>query len=95
MKYCFSQDGVKWVDLEGLSEETAANAAPITGMLSGEPAKAYAVATPGAPPPEEGQVQSCLHCTQLNAITSHPTERHSQQALETLLHAVQRLLEGH
>lgn len=56
IKYCFSQDGVKWIDLEGLSEESAAKAATITGVLSGEPAKAYTVATPGAPPPAEGEV---------------------------------------
>lgn len=48
---------MKWVDLEGLSEEISAKATTLSGVLSGEPAKAYSVATPGAPPPEEGQVR--------------------------------------
>lgn len=66
VRYCFSQDGVKWIDLEGLSEEIAAKAATITGVLSGEPAKAYTIATPGAPPPAEGEVTAPL------MTTAHP-----------------------
>ncbi|KAL3139511.1 Radial spoke head protein 9 [Trebouxia sp. C0009 RCD-2024] len=53
LKYSFSQDGVKWVDLEALSDEVASKAAGITGMLSGEPAKAYTVQVPGAAPVAE------------------------------------------
>ena len=56
LKYSFSQDGVKWIDLEALSEETASKAADICGMLSGEPAKAYTVQAPGAAPVAEGEV---------------------------------------
>ena len=55
-KYSFSQDGVKWIDLEALSEEVASKAADIGGMLSGEPAKAYTVQAPGAAPVAEGEV---------------------------------------
>lgn len=58
LKYSFSQDGIKWVDLETLSEEVAAKAAVITGMLSGEPAKAYTVQVPGAAPVAEEEVSS-------------------------------------
>ena len=56
LKYSFSQEGVKWVDLEALSDEVASKAADITGMLSGEPAKAYSVQTPGAAPVAEEEV---------------------------------------
>ena len=56
LKYCFSQDGVKWIDLEPLSEEVARKAATVTGMLSGEPAKAYSIQEPGAAPVAEGEV---------------------------------------
>lgn len=56
LKYSFSQDGVKWVDLEALSDEVASKAAGITGMLSGEPAKAYTVQVPGAAPVAEEEV---------------------------------------
>ena len=55
-KYSFSQDGVKWVDLEALSNEVATKAADVTGMLSGEPAKAYTVQAPGAVPVAEEEV---------------------------------------
>ena len=58
LKYSFSQDGVKWVDLEALSEEMASKAAGISGTLSGEPAKAYTVQAPGAVPAAEGEVSS-------------------------------------
>lgn len=56
LKYSFSQDGVKWVDLEALSEEVAGKAASLSGMLSGEPAKAYTIQDPGAAPAAEGEV---------------------------------------
>lgn len=58
LRYCFSQDGVKWIDLEAVSEETSGKAATVNGMLSGEPAKTYAIATPGAPAAAEGEVRS-------------------------------------
>lgn len=58
LKYSFSQDGVKWVDLEALSNEVATKAADITGMLSGEPAKAYIVQAPGAVPVAEEEVSA-------------------------------------
>lgn len=64
LKYSFSQDGVKWVDLEALSDEVATKAADIIGMLSGEPAKAYNVQAPGAVPLAEeevaAQTQTCV-----------------------------------
>ena len=56
LKYCFSQDGAKWIDLETISPEVASKAATVTGMLSGEPAKAYKIQEPGAPPVPEGEV---------------------------------------
>ena len=55
LKYCFSQDGVKWIDLETISDEIASKAATVTGMLSGEPAKAYTIKEPGVPPVPEGE----------------------------------------
>ena len=65
LKYSFSQDGVKWVDLEALSDEIASQAADITGMLSGEPAKAYSLQKPGAAPvaEEEVTIMSKYCCT--------------------------------
>lgn len=60
LKYSFSQDGVKWVDLEALSDEVVSKAATITGMLSGEPAKSYTVQEPGAPPAAEGEVRLAM-----------------------------------
>lgn len=60
LKYSFSQDGVKWVDLEALSEDVASKAPSVTGMLSGEPAKTYTIQEPGAPPPAEGEVRTLL-----------------------------------
>ncbi len=64
LKYSFSQDGVKWIDLEALSDEVVSKAATITGMLSGEPAKSYTIQEPGAPPAAEGEVRlAMLTCT--------------------------------
>ena len=60
LKYSFSQDGVKWIDLEALSDEVVSKAATITGMLSGEPAKSYTVQEPGAPPAVEGEVRLAM-----------------------------------
>ena len=57
LKYSFSQDGVKWIDLEALSDNVVSKAATITGMLSGEPAKSYTIQEPGAPPAAEGEVR--------------------------------------
>ncbi|DBB04164.1 hypothetical protein WJX77_008285 [Trebouxia sp. C0004] len=54
-KYSFSQDGVKWIDLEAVSDEVVSKAATITGMLSGEPAKSYTIQEPGATPAAEGE----------------------------------------
>lgn len=58
-KYYYSQDGVKWNDLQAISLETDSRAARINGVLSGDPTKPYDVeeADPNAvppPPPEEG-----------------------------------------
>ncbi len=57
LKYSFSQDGVKWIDLEALSDDVVSKVATITGMLSGEPAKSYTIQEPGAPPAAEGEVR--------------------------------------
>ncbi len=57
LKYSFSQDGVKWIDLEAFSDDIVSKAARITGMLSGEPAKPYTIQEPGAPPAAEGEVR--------------------------------------
>ena len=67
LKYSFSQDGVKWVDLEALSDEVATKAADITGMLSGEPAKTYTVQAPGAAPVPEEEVSAQL---QVQSVTA-------------------------
>ena len=69
LKYCFSQDGVKWIDLEPLSEEVATKAATVTGMLSGEPAKAYPIQEPGAAPVAEGEVSLQLYCIRHAIVT--------------------------
>lgn len=60
LKYSVSQDGVKWIDLEALSDDVASKAATITGMLSGEPAKSYTIQEPGAPPAAEGEVRLAM-----------------------------------
>lgn len=62
LKNSFSQDGVKWIDLEALSQETASKAANLSGMLSGEPAKAYTVQAPGAAPVAESEVTNTMLC---------------------------------
>ncbi len=70
LKYSFSQDGVKWIDLESLSDDVVSKAATITGMLSGEPAKSYTIQEPGAPPAAEGEVRvavlTCMPSLQLS-----------------------------
>lgn len=66
VKYSFSQDGVKWIDLDALSEEMTGKAVKVTGMLSGEPAKTYTIQEPGAPPAAEGEVRlAMLFCNAL------------------------------
>ncbi|MCJ1323338.1 Radial spoke head protein 9, partial [Xylographa vitiligo] len=60
IKYSFSQDGVKWIDLDALSEEMTGKAVKVTGMLSGEPAKTYTIQEPGAPPAAEGELHAVL-----------------------------------
>ena len=41
-KYYYSQDGVRWVDLVAVDEETKSKAAKIKAILSGDPAKVRA-----------------------------------------------------
>ena len=50
-RFCYSQDGIKWVDLEALPEAAAEKAATVNTQLSGEPSKTYPVTQPGAPMP--------------------------------------------
>jgi len=38
-KYYYSQDGVRWVDLVAVDDETKSKAAKIKATLSGDPAK--------------------------------------------------------
>ncbi len=38
-KYYYSQDGVRWVDLVALDDETKSKAGKIKSILSGDPAK--------------------------------------------------------
>lgn len=60
-KFYYSLDGVKWVDLQAVDEETAARAATVLSILIGDPAKAYEMMeddpnAPAAPAPgEEGE----------------------------------------
>ncbi len=42
-KYYYSQDAVKWVDLQAIDNDTTARAARVTSMLLGDPAKNYEV----------------------------------------------------
>ena len=53
-KFCFSQDGIKWVDLESVESVTAAKALSFNTQLSGEPAKTYGFQEPI---PEQPAVQ--------------------------------------
>ena len=50
-RFCYSQDAIKWVDLEALPEAIAEKGATINTQLSGEPSKTYPVAQPGGPVP--------------------------------------------
>jgi radial spoke head protein 9 len=61
-KYYYSQNGVTWLDLAPLNDETYTRASTISGMLSGQPGKKYRVEEPApvaegeAPTPEaEGE----------------------------------------
>lgn len=59
-KYFYSQDGVKWVDLQAIDSTTADRAAKVTSILTGDVAKQYIIFeedpnAPAAPPAgEEG-----------------------------------------
>lgn len=59
-KYFYSQDGVKWVDLQAVDQQTAERASQIRSMLSGDPSKVYEISEddpsqPDAPLGEDGQ----------------------------------------
>ena len=59
-RFCYSQDGIKWVDLEALPEAVAEKAATVNTQLSGEPSKTYPVSQPGAPAPAADAVRAGL-----------------------------------
>ena len=105
VKYSFSQDGVRWIDLDALSEEMTGKAVKVTGMLSGEPAKTYTIQEPGAPPAAEGEVRlAMLFCNalyirnkQLHAVLTGVQHRHvywmlSAHLVQCLLKTAHRLL---
>jgi hypothetical protein len=52
-KYYYSQNGVTWLDLAPLNDETYTRASTISGMLSGQPGKKYRVEEPA--PVAEGE----------------------------------------
>ena len=57
-KLYYSLDGVKWVDLQAIDDETAKHAATVQSILVGDPAKAYEVSEKDPvqpPPPAEGE----------------------------------------
>ena len=57
-KLYYSLDGVKWVDLQAIDDETAKHAATVQAILVGDPAKAYEVSEKDPvqpPPPAEGE----------------------------------------
>lgn len=56
-KYYYSQDAVKWVDLQAVDESTAVRAAQIRSMLSGDASKVYEITEddPNQPPPQLGE----------------------------------------
>mmetsp|Transcript_3866 Transcript_3866/g.8287 ORF Transcript_3866/g.8287 Transcript_3866/m.8287 type:complete len:276 (+) Transcript_3866:155-982(+) len=60
-KYFYSQDGVKWVDLQAVDAETAVRAGTIRSILSGDATKLFEVQEddPNAPPPPaEGEEEA-------------------------------------
>ena len=67
-RFCYSQDGIKWVDLEALPEAVAEKAATVNTQLSGEPSKTYPVAQPGAPVPVADAVGAGLRDGDKNAM---------------------------
>jgi radial spoke head protein 9 len=56
-KYYYSQDCIKWLDLQPIDMETADRAARIRTQLSGDASKVYPLEEkdPNAPPPAEGE----------------------------------------
>ncbi|KAF5827522.1 radial spoke protein 9 [Dunaliella salina] len=57
-KYYYSQDGVRWVDLVAVDDETKSKAGKIQSILSGDPAKVYDIEEKDSnqpPPPDEGE----------------------------------------
>ena len=59
-RFCYSQDGIRWMDLEALPQAVAEKAATINTQLSGEPSKTYPVSQPGAPMPAADAVGAGL-----------------------------------
>ena len=81
---------MKWVDLEALSQEVASKAADITGMLSGEPAKAYTVQAPGAAPVAEEEVPAQLIMqSSVSLLQSSDTLLHVDKQAHKQLHLQQ------
>lgn len=56
-RYFYSQDGVKWVDLQPVDEELRIRAIKLRDILTGDPGKIYEVQEddPNAPPPAVGE----------------------------------------